>query len=117
MVPTEILFSRLADPSSGSIATQSGASGRKVSGSAASSERIAATGGIAQRAPHHLVGGDIDILLLIAVGIDAAILSGDAGKRPIRDQRGKFDRSGGDGLDHVADRSAVRRLRCEPIEM
>ena len=44
MVPTEMLFSRLADPSSGSIATQSGASGLRVSGSAASSERTAATG-------------------------------------------------------------------------
>ena len=44
MVPTEILFSRLADPSSGSIATQSGASGSNVSGSAASSDRTAATG-------------------------------------------------------------------------
>ena len=28
----------------------------------------------AQRAPHHFVGDDIDILLLIAVGIDAAVL-------------------------------------------
>ena len=117
MVPTEMLFSRLADPSSGSIATQNGASGRRVSGSAASSERIAATGACAQRAPHHFVGGDIDILLPVAVGIDAAISSGDARERPIGDQRGKFDRSGGDGLDHFADRSAVRRLRCEPIEM
>ena len=44
MVPTEMLLSRLADPSSGSIATQNGAAGRKVSGSSASSERTAATG-------------------------------------------------------------------------
>jgi hypothetical protein len=44
MVPTEILFSRLADPSSGSNATQNGASTFRISGSAASSERIAATG-------------------------------------------------------------------------
>ena len=73
MVPTEMLFSRLADPSSGSIATQSGASASRISGSAASSERMAATGASTQRAAHHLIGGDIDVLLPIAVGIDAAI--------------------------------------------
>ena len=71
----------------------------------------------AQRAPHDFVGGDIDILLPVAVGIDAAIPSGDAGERSICDQRGKVDRGGGDGFDHFADRSALRRLRCEPIEM
>ena len=70
---------------------------------------------MAQRAAHHFVGGDIDVLLLIAVGIDAAVLSGDARQRPIRDERGKIDRRGGDGLDHLAD--AVRRLRRRPIEM
>ena len=117
MVPTEILLSRLADPSSGSIATQNGAAGSRVSGSSASSERTAATGVPRKRAPYHFVGGDIDILLLVAVGVDAAVPSGNAGERPIRDQRGKFDRSGGNGLDHVSKCSAVRRLQCGPIEM
>ena len=37
---------RLADPSSGSIATQRGASGSRVSGNATSSERTAATGAL-----------------------------------------------------------------------
>ena len=73
--------------------------------------------GIAQRAAHHLVGGDIDILLLIAVGIDAAVPSGDAGQRSVGDQGGKIDRSGGNGLDHLADRGAMRRLRRGLIEM
>ena len=71
----------------------------------------------AQRTPHQLVGDDIDILLLIAVGIDAAVPTGDARERPIGDQRGEFDRSRRDGLDHRADRSAVRRLQGRPIKM
>ena len=54
---------------------------------------------MAQRAAHHFVGDDVHILLLIAVGIDAAILSDDAGQRSIRDQRGKIDRRGGNGGD------------------
>ena len=44
IVPTEILFSRLADPSSGSIATQSGAPASRISGSSDSSDKMAATG-------------------------------------------------------------------------
>ena len=94
MVPTEILLSRLADPSSGSMATQSGASGSRISGSASSSDRIAATGA-ARRARRIIASAaTIDILLPITVGIDAAVLSGDAGQRPIGDQRGKLDRGG-----------------------
>ncbi len=117
MVPTEILFSRLADPSSGSIATQNGAVGRRVSGSTASSERTAATA-VSRKARRIIrVGRDIDVLLLIAIGIDAAVLSGDADKRPIRDQLGKFGCRGGNGLDHVPKGSAMRRLRRGPIEM
>ena len=68
----------------------------------------------AQRAAHHLVGGKIDVLLLIAVGIDAAEPSGDAGQRPIGNQVGKLDRRGGDGLDHVGDRGPVGRARRRP---
>ena len=112
IVPTEMLFSRLADPSSGSIATQSGASASRISGSSASSERTAATGARAQRVAHHLVGGDIDVLLLIAVGIDAAMPSGNAGQRSIGDQVGKIDRSGRKRLDHGGDRGPVRRVRA-----
>ena len=57
---------------------------------------------IAQRAAHHFVSDDVHVLLLIAVGIDAAILSGDAGQRSIRDQRRKIDRRGGNGSDGIA---------------
>ena len=87
MVPTEILLSRLADPSSGSIATQKRRRGiedfrqLRLLGQNGGNRRAA------QRAPHHVVGGDIDILLLVAVGIDAAVASGDAGQRPVGDQR------------------------------
>ena len=73
--------------------------------------------GGAQCAPHHFVGDDIDVFLPIAVGIDAAILSGNAHQRSIRDQRGKLNGGGGDGFDHFAHRGAVRRLRSRPIEM
>ena len=73
--------------------------------------------GAAQGAPYHFVGGDIDILLLVAVRIDAAVPSGNARERPVRDQPGKFDCSGGNGLDHVSKCSAVRRLQRGPIEM
>jgi len=117
MVPTEMLFSRLADPSSGSIATQSGASGLRVSGNAASLGKNCRDRGIAQRAAHHFIGGDIDILLSIAIGVGASVLSGDAGQRSIRDQDGKIDRSGGDGLDHHSDRGAMRLLRSGSVEM
>ena len=72
MVPTEMLFSRLAEPSSGSIATQSGASGSR-SPAAPLLGKNRRDRGTSQRAPHHLVGGDVDVLLLIAVGIDAAV--------------------------------------------
>ena len=50
-------------------------------------------------------------------GIDAAIGSGNACQRPVGDQSGEIDRSGGNGRDHLADRSAMRRLRRGPIEM
>jgi hypothetical protein len=74
-------------------------------------------GDTAQRAPHQFVGDDVDVLLLIAVGIDAAILAGDACERPVPDQRGKLDRRGGDGLDHLTHRRAMRRPQRGPIEM
>ena len=45
----------------------------------------------------NFIGDDIHILLLIAVGIDAAILPGDTGQRSIRDERRKIDRRGGNG--------------------
>ena len=74
-------------------------------------------GGCGQRAAHHPVGGKIDILLRIAVGIDAAEAAGDAGQRTVGNQVGKLDRGGGDGLDHGGDRGAVGRLRARTIEM
>ena len=36
---------------------------------------------LAQRPPHHFIGQHVDVLLLVAVGIDAAILAGDADQR------------------------------------
>jgi hypothetical protein len=70
-----------------------------------------------QRAPDQLVGGDIDVFLLIAVRVDAAIPSGDARERPICDQRSHFDCCGGNSLDHFTHRNAVRRLRRTAIKM
>jgi len=57
------------------------------------------------------------VLLLIAVGIDVAVLASDARERPISDQCGKFDGRSGDGLDHLAQRGAMVRLQQGPIEM
>ena len=71
----------------------------------------------AQRTPHHFVGDDVDVLLPIAVGIDATILSGDARERSICNQRGEFDCSGGNGLDHRTNRDAMRDLRNRSIKM
>ena len=63
MVPTEMLFSRLADPSSGSIATQSGASGSSDFGQRDFlGHESPATGRVAQRAAHHRIGSEIDDL-------------------------------------------------------
>ena len=70
IVPTEILFSRLADPSSGSIATQSGAAGVENFRQFRFLGQDGCDRRATQRLPHHLVGGNIDILLQIAVGID-----------------------------------------------
>ncbi len=74
-------------------------------------------GRIPQCAPHHFVGDNVDILLLIAVGIDAAILASEARERPVGDQRGQIDGSSGNGLDHLTHRSPVRRQRHRPTEM
>ena len=71
----------------------------------------------AQRLAHHLVGGDIDILLQIAIGIDAAMPPGDAGQRPIGDEVGKIDRRRRKRLDHGGDRGPVRRVLHRAIEM
>ena len=71
----------------------------------------------AQRAAHHLVGGDIDILLQIAIGIDAAMSSGDAGQWSIGNEVGKVDRCRRKRLDHGGDRGPVRRVLRRAIEM
>jgi hypothetical protein len=55
--------------------------------------------------------------LQIAVGIAATVASGDAGKRPVPDQGGQFDRRRGNRLDHLADRRARWRQRRGPIQM
>ena len=70
-----------------------------------------------QRAAHHFIGDDIDVLLPVAVWIDAAILPGNAGQWTVRDQGRQADRSGGDGRDHLAHRSAMRRQRSRSFEM
>ena len=70
-----------------------------------------------QRAPHHPVGGQIDVLLPVAVGIDAAEPSGNSRQRPVGDEGGKLDRRGSDRLDHSSDRRPVRGLRHRPVEM
>ena len=117
IVPTEILFSRLADPSSGSIATQSGPPASRISGSSASSDRMAATGTARSAWPHHLVGGNVDILLQIAVGIDPAVPPGNARQRPIGDKVGKAHRRHRERLDHGGNRGTVRRVLHRAIEM
>ena len=71
----------------------------------------------AQRVAHHRIGCKINILLLIAVGIDAAILSRDAGQRPVGDSSGKIDGRSCDRGNHCGNRGSVRRLRRRPIEM
>ncbi len=71
----------------------------------------------AQRTAHHLVGGEIDILLQIAVGIDAALPPGDAGQRPVGDEDGKVDRRSSDRLDHGGDRGPVRCVLHRAVEM
>ncbi len=76
MVPTEILFSRLADPSSGSIATQSGASGVEGFRQRGFLGKDSCNRCMTQCAAHQVIGGDIDILLLIAVGIGVTGASG-----------------------------------------
>ena len=63
MVPTEMLFSRLAEPSSGSIATQSGAAASRISGQFRFLGQHRGDRGASQRAAHHPVGGKIDVLL------------------------------------------------------
>ena len=71
----------------------------------------------AQRVAHHLVGGNIDILLQIAIGIDAAMSSGDAGQWSIGNEVGKIDRCHRKRLDHSGDRGPVRRVLHRAIEM
>ena len=70
-----------------------------------------------QRRSHDVVGRDVDVLLLVTVGIDAIDASGDSRQRPVGDERRKFDPRRRDRLDHLAHRSTMRRLRREPIEM
>ena len=87
------------------------------SGSSDSSDRMAATGESAARRRITSSAAMIDVLLLIAVGIDAARSPGDAGQRPVRDQVGKLDRRDCQSLDHGGDRSAVRGLRRRLVKM
>ena len=117
MVPTEMLFSRLADPSSGSIATQSGASGSSSSGTRQFLGQDRGHRATAERPAHDGIGDKIDILLRIAVGIDATILSGDADQRTVGDNGGKIDGRSRDRGDHRGDRGSLRRLQRRPIEM
>ena len=71
----------------------------------------------AERVAHHLVGGNVDILLQIAVGIDPAKPPGNASQRPIGDKVGKADRRHRERLDHGGDRGTVRRILHRAIEM
>ena len=117
MVPTEMLFSRLAEPSSGSIATQSGAAASRISGNSASSDRIAATG--VARSARRIILSAARSMSFCASPSELTPLS-----RPVMPASGpsairsaRLDRGSGDRLDHGGDRGTVRRLLRRAIEM
>ena len=72
MVPIETLASMLDEPSSGSMASASGAPASSSTGIASSSEAYQRDRRVARRVEEDLVGIDVEVLLQIAVGIGAA---------------------------------------------
>ena len=76
-----------------------------------------------QRIAHHAIGGDVDVLLRIAVGIGAAGQTGHSGQRPRGDQprkilggRGKrLDHGNRGGADFVAGVRREAGLQCRTV--
>ena len=117
MVPIETLVSMLEEPSSGSMATSSGAPAVSATGTSASSEASAATGAPAQVALDQGVGDDVELLLDVAAALVDAGRGKIAGQRPQGDQRGDLRRRPRQGGNGAGDRGARRLVAGPGVEV